>query len=80
MYLDIQARLSVEVPPAVCEDCYKRALKEFTKISKVCVYIVCSSIFQVHYYDIFLNGIWGDKLHWETSWQSFDFGNYILRD
>ncbi|KAH7844583.1 hypothetical protein Vadar_029661 [Vaccinium darrowii] len=30
-----RARLSVEVPPAVCEDCYKRILKEFMKMSKV---------------------------------------------
>ncbi|KAF7144970.1 hypothetical protein RHSIM_Rhsim04G0016400 [Rhododendron simsii] len=30
-----RARLSVEVPPAVCEDCYKRIIKEFMKMSKV---------------------------------------------
>lgn len=30
-----RARLSVEVPPAVCEDCYKRVLKDFMKMSKV---------------------------------------------
>lgn len=28
-------RLSVEVPPAVCEDCYKRVMNEFTKQAKV---------------------------------------------
>ncbi|GMP52328.1 hypothetical protein CsSME_00018199 [Camellia sinensis var. sinensis] len=28
-------RLSVEVPPAVCEDCYKRVMNEFMKQSKV---------------------------------------------
>ncbi|KAL7217892.1 hypothetical protein ACSBR2_011175 [Camellia fascicularis] len=28
-------RLSVEVPPAVCEDCYKRVMHEFMKQSKV---------------------------------------------
>nr|AKM76834.1 trigger factor type chaperone family protein [Francoa sonchifolia] len=27
--------LSVEIPPAVCEDCYKRVLNEFTKKAKV---------------------------------------------
>lgn len=28
-------RLSVEVPPVVCEDCYKRVMNEFTKQAKV---------------------------------------------
>ncbi|THG21690.1 hypothetical protein TEA_000319 [Camellia sinensis var. sinensis] len=32
---DIEIRLSVEVPPAVCEDCYKRVMNEFMKQSKV---------------------------------------------
>ncbi|KAL7189940.1 hypothetical protein ACSBR1_039553 [Camellia fascicularis] len=31
----LQIRLSVEVPPAVCEDCYKRVMNEFMKQSKV---------------------------------------------
>lgn len=31
----MQVRLSVEVPPAVCEDCYKRVLNEFMKQAKV---------------------------------------------
>ncbi|CAH9076119.1 unnamed protein product [Cuscuta europaea] len=30
-----RVRLSVDVPPVVCEDCYKRVIKEFTKHSKV---------------------------------------------
>ncbi|CAL5437344.1 unnamed protein product [Camellia sinensis] len=30
----LQIRLSVEVPPAVCEDCYKRVMNEFMKQSK----------------------------------------------
>lgn len=30
-----QIRLSVEVPPAVCEDCYRRVIKEFMKQAKV---------------------------------------------
>lgn len=28
-------RLSVEVPEVVCDDCYKRVIKEFTKQAKV---------------------------------------------
>lgn len=31
----MQIRLSVEVPPAVCEDCYKRVMNEFMKQAKV---------------------------------------------
>ncbi|XP_028066164.1 uncharacterized protein LOC114269095 [Camellia sinensis] len=31
----LQIRLSVEVPPAMCEDCYKRVMNEFMKQSKV---------------------------------------------
>ncbi|OWM81318.1 hypothetical protein CDL15_Pgr007356 [Punica granatum] len=30
-----RVRLSVEVPPAVCEDCYRRVMKELTKQSKI---------------------------------------------
>ncbi|XP_010545241.1 PREDICTED: trigger factor-like protein TIG, Chloroplastic [Tarenaya hassleriana] len=30
-----RVRLSVEVPPVVCEDCYKQVIKEFMKRSKV---------------------------------------------
>ncbi|CAH9063841.1 unnamed protein product [Cuscuta epithymum] len=30
-----RVRLSVDVPPVVCEDCYRRVIKEFTKHSKV---------------------------------------------
>ena len=32
-------RLSVEVPPVVCEDCYRRVIKEFMKQAKVkCIF------------------------------------------
>ena len=31
----VQVRLSVEVPPAVCDDCYKRVISEFMKQAKV---------------------------------------------
>ena len=31
----MQIRVSVEVPPAVCEDCYRRVMNEFTKQAKV---------------------------------------------
>ncbi|KAL5548482.1 hypothetical protein UlMin_003713 [Ulmus minor] len=30
-----RVRLTVEVPPAVCDDCYSRVIKEFTKRAKV---------------------------------------------
>ena len=31
----MQVRLSVEVPAVVCEDCYQRVIREFTKLAKV---------------------------------------------
>lgn len=34
-FLFIQVKLSVEVPDAVCEDCYKRVLNELMKRAKV---------------------------------------------
>jgi hypothetical protein len=33
--LFVQVRLSVQVPPAVCEDCYNRVINEFMKKAKV---------------------------------------------
>ncbi|KAJ0102264.1 hypothetical protein Patl1_04123 [Pistacia atlantica] len=30
-----RVRLNVEVPPAVCEDCYKRVMREFMKQAKI---------------------------------------------
>lgn len=31
----LQLKLAVEVPPAVCDDCYKRVMNEFMKQAKV---------------------------------------------
>ncbi|RVW29984.1 Trigger factor-like protein TIG, Chloroplastic [Vitis vinifera] len=31
----VQVRLSVEVPAVVCEDCYQRVIREFTKLAKI---------------------------------------------
>lgn len=31
----LQVRLSVEVPPVVCEDSYRRVIREFAKQSRV---------------------------------------------
>ncbi|THG15994.1 hypothetical protein TEA_002471 [Camellia sinensis var. sinensis] len=40
----LQIRLSVEVPPAMCEDCYKRVMNEFMKQSKGVADQVCLSL------------------------------------
>lgn len=34
-YLFVQVKLTVEVPSAVCDDCYSRVLNEFMKQAKV---------------------------------------------
>ena len=40
-----QVRLTVEVPPAVCDDCYSRVIKELTKRAKV--FVSCNSTFNL---------------------------------
>lgn len=45
-----QVRLNVEVPPAVCEDCYKRVVNEFMKQAKVFLVYLSIFIFCYGYY------------------------------